>query len=310
MVNFREAMWLFRNSRPNRGELIVGLSGGLGNQLFQFAAGMELATRHGLRLSIDSRTLRKQSRRGEVAPRKLALTQFTLPVRKARLAHLVKLKMIRKFSSLLDRFGLDVGQLLGYSHIREKGFAFSPITEELRKFNYISGNWTSPQYFQETGTYLRTILTPITPLSVEAKTLIEQIDGSNAICVHVRRGDYVGTVDLLEEAYYRRGISYLRTLVGHQKAYIFSDDIAWCQRKIESAQNDVIVLPKHFAGNDEAHDMALMGSFRNFVVANSTFAWWAVWLAGERVRHVVSPSPWSLLRDSDFVPEKWIKIDR
>ena len=92
--------------------------------------------------------------------------------------------------------------------------------------------------------------------------------------------------------------------------YIFSDDLDWCKENLNFLKN------KHFIEHDLADKkfynyLYLMSKFKNFIIPNSSFAWWAAWLSQQENKTIVVPENWSGLVNQkfiDIIPSDWIKI--
>jgi hypothetical protein len=122
----------------------------------------------------------------------------------------------------------------------------------------------------------------------------------NMVAVTVRRGDYLSLPDVfvqLDEAYYREA----RKNFPNSVFVVFSDDPKWCVENLEWAD---MVMPC----SNPVQDLALLSSFKNHIIANSSYGWWGAWLA--KGNKVVAPKKWFTngLDDSDIIPERWIKL--
>jgi hypothetical protein len=144
--------------------------------------------------------------------------------------------------------------------------------------------------------------------------LAEIIKKENSLCVHVRRGDYVGNTnhEIVNKDYYDKGIDKLKVMTNIDKIYVFSDDIRWCEKNLK------FDIPTMFVGDEYAGEKAewhhiLMRSCKNFIIPNSTFSWWAAWLSDSRNKIIIAPKQWfpnsSIHADNtDIIPDNWIKI--
>lgn len=132
-------------------------------------------------------------------------------------------------------------------------------------------------------------------------------DGRN-VAIHIRRGDYV-TSDLFgpvcNEQYYMKSILYFESIIEKPVFYVFSNDIEWSKRLLKNKK--AVFVDWNIKENSWA-DMALMSSFRNLIIANSTFSWWAAWLG--MAEKVVCP-PYLINGDenSDIFKPEWTRID-
>lgn len=133
----------------------------------------------------------------------------------------------------------------------------------------------------------------------------------NPIIVHVRRGDYASenSFGLLGQKYYEEAIKRIKTITNLQHIWLFSDEI----------QTAVELIPKQFRNKvriigeiDDlpSHTLEVMRLGKGYVIANSTFSWWAAHSAYDRSAPVVAPSEWfkSMEAPADIIPKSWLKI--
>lgn len=122
----------------------------------------------------------------------------------------------------------------------------------------------------------------------------------NRIAIHVRRGDYVNNpfyVDLMSTGYYE----YAMAEFPYEKFLVFSDDINWCK------DQDIFYRCEFSEGN-EMDDFNAMAGCRGHVIANSSYSWWAAYIA-PKTKKVVAPNAWytdGITRTT--CPESWVRI--
>lgn len=300
------------------GKVLVEIKGGLGNQLFQYAAGLSLASEHGKDLVLDTRWLNIIGTVLTGTRRKLALHDLGLEVRLATKLDLILADFVRILTSsrLLAAFPgiLPVLNGRGIRAFKERHFHYEPFEDSVGSFSLISGYFQSEKYFQGISATLRETIFQglVVPHQIEKfhRSLVE--DGG--ICVNVRRGDFVqsGFHGALDRDYYERGVAHIEARTGIKPIYIFSDDISWCSENLRFENREVRFLEHDLAGPEFTHYLFMMSLFENFVIPNSTFAWWAVWLSGKNAQIVVAPETWFLgaptIDTSDLIPDTWIRI--
>lgn len=136
------------------------------------------------------------------------------------------------------------------------------------------------------------------------ETFLEGVSNhpSEITAIHVRRGDYVGHdfyVDLMENGYYQLAMNEFPD----SKFVVFSDDIAWCKQQ-------GIFKDCEFSHGTEIEDMNNMASCTGHIIANSSFSWWAAFIA-PYTRKVVAPSVQNWYRDGierTVCPSNWVRI--
>jgi hypothetical protein len=165
---------------------------------------------------------------------------------------------------------------------------------------YFDGYWQDRRFFSLIEDRVRQTFAFHRKLPVIAQRLLEQIRDSTAIAVHVRRGDYVHNLrtaaahNICDLNYYQTAIYLLREEVRDARFFVFSDDISWCRRNLDMCGSDVV-----FVETSELAvlhiDLELMKNCRHFVVANSSYSWWAAYLGSAPGKFVVAPSTWNRL---------------
>ena len=300
------------------GKVLVEVMGGLGNQLFQYAAGLELASANKHDLIVDTRRLDIIGHSKPGTKRKLALLDLGMEIQFASkrdlfLGDFVKILSSRRIIAAFPGV-LTILEALGLRAFKERHFDYEPFHGSVGQFTVMTGYFQSERYFPNVPSTLRNEISSSAKLSHRLRTLIDEIAPSSAICVHVRRGDYLGSRlhGTLSKSYYERGVQELESKCGIQPIYIFSDDISWCKANLSFRERDVRFVDEHLAGPQDTHHLLLMASFRNFVIANSSFSWWGAWLSGREDKNVVAPETWFMgapgMKTPDLVPETWIRI--
>lgn len=289
---------------------ICELTGGLGNQLFQYAAARALCIRESRTLYFAWHLYRTNT------ARRFMLDHFELgpevcpsPLGRAVLCGLG----LR--SPLLGRKAGKLWQRLCWlDRLGEPQFSYTPLASA-RVGVVLDGYFQSWRYFVEQQDAIRAGLTLRRPLTGPSGALLARIQADNAICVHVRRGDYVanpvnvayhGALDL---SYYRRALEALGAAAEGAVLYVFSDDPAWCREHLALDRPTVVVEPSH--PDRPWEDLRLMSACRHFVVANSSFSWWGAWLSTFADKRVVAPKVWFAGADHDtrdLCPPDWMRL--
>lgn len=278
----------------------VQLAGGIGNQLFQLAAGI-----HFSKLYMTNFVL--------VRPEKTDSKYF----HDDGLWKISKLRVARR--PLLLRSG--IGGLLW--RIDRKLIAKLPILQKIRRIYEYKDNQdyeSTPRYLREVRGYFQSLNFALnarreiqntlqTVHSSKLKEIESAIKTSETICMHIRRGDH-GTLDhiygTLGNSYYLTALEKCQKVSGSQRVLVFSDDISMARNMLSDdafKSFDFQFISSEFS---PAESILLMSYCSAHVIANSTFSWWGAFLS-DSTKIVVYPSPWTKthLVEKDFFPAEW-----
>ena len=304
--------------KQNSNAIVVSLYGGLGNQLFQYAMGRALSLRNGLPLVLDLAWF-DQVKEGDASVttiREYALTPFELAVQtqKTQAPSPISPSLMQRILRRILRHAPTKNE--GLSIYREKGFNFDRMAFEYQGPVWLQGYWQSYRYFDDAAEILRHELGQARNVSVATQDMLDRISHSDAICLHIRRGDYVtnknaaATHGLCSLDYYTKGVEILSSDLNNPHCFVFSDDPDWARTNLNLATPITIV---DINGPDAAHeDLWLMAACKRFVIANSSLSWWGAWLSVREGKRVVAPLDWFADkggRDTrDLLPEDWIRV--
>lgn len=294
--------------------IIVRLTGGLGNQMFQYALGRVLSVKNKTTLVFNVEAYLDQTSRPF---RNITLRQYDLDVfnidgritSKNEIPFLYRMYGKGKFMLVLDAIRRRVLRHKGYESSVQK---FNPKVLELGPDTYLDGYWQSPKYFAGFEDTLRKDFSLKKELPENIKILMKEIKEKDSLCIHVRRGDFVGNNfhEVVSKEYYEKGIEKIKGLANIEKIYVFSDDIKWCEENMKFEFPVMFVDEKYSGEKSEGH-LFLMSSSKYFIIPNSSFSWWGAWLSEREGKIVVVPSKWFndiSINTSDLTPKEWIKI--
>jgi hypothetical protein len=265
--------------------IIIRLRGGLGNQLFQYAAAYSLAVNKGVELKSDLYTYTKH------AYRKYELSNFKVELPEATRKEVHSFTGSNPVNRYLNKMNnyLNCPKVFAQPHYHFYEDFFSlPVPL------YLSGYWQSEKYFVGIEDQIRKIYTPATPLDPRNADLVAEMKSSNSVALHIRRADFLLKRYEFFQAvgidYYRRALEDIQTRVANPRFFVFSDDIAWSKEQLKDIKNTTFI--EHNTGANSYKDMLLMSACRNQIIANSTFSWWAAWLNNFESKIVIAPKTW------------------
>ena len=295
--------------------ITVRLSGGMGNQMFQYALGRALSLKHNVPLKLDTTFLDHRIKMPLVLRPHFMFRNFDLDVFniQARIAKPSEISFWNrpflggKLMLIIDAFLRKMAFLPGW----EKKFSFDERVLRLGPNTYLEGFWQSEKYFSEIASIIRDDFTLKNPLPENIKNLADKIKNSDSLCIHLRRmhggGSYHAKYDM---DYYTRGVEYIKSNNKIDRIYVFSDDIKWCEDNI-NFDLPTIFVDREYAGKKGEGDLFLMSQCKNFIIPNSTFSWWGAWLSSNPNKIVITPKHWftnSHISTKDLIPEDWVQL--
>lgn len=300
---------------------IIRMSGGLGNQMFQYALYLKLRSM-GKEVKFDD----INEYRGEnTRPIMLAVFGITYP--RATWDEIIEftdgsmslLKRIRR--KLFGRRAMEY---------HEEGF-YDPRVLEFESM-YLRGNFKSEKYFEDVREEVRELyqfpaleeMHLPEKLYRNTRACLDAIESAEAVGMHMYRSDSRLDEELYEgictERYYEGAVRFIQEKYPNAFFYIFSNEPKWVKKWVEDLiasqikedmdREEILNLEKHFVlveANTEYTgylDMLLMSKCRHNIISNSSFSWWAAWLNPNPDKLVVAPDRWVNDRDSSDVYTK------
>ncbi len=291
--------------------VIAQIIGGLGNQMFQYAAGRALSIRGGSPLALDISGFDGYGLHQGFELKRVFGHTFAIasPDEMAEVLSWQASPIIRRIVARKP-FSFFCGQRC----VVEPHFNYWAGIETLTGDCYLSGYWQSEKYFDAVAEQIRDDFVFRLPASGENAELAKNIQGTMAISLHVRRGDYANnpkttaTHGLCSLDYYQAAIQRVTQEMSDPYFYIFSDDINWARAhlKIDFPHRYV----DHNQGAESYNDMRLMSLCRHHIIANSSFSWWGAWLNPREDKMVLAPKKWFANGADvrDLFPQEWIAL--
>ena len=286
--------------------IVARIEGGLGNQLFQYAFGTQLANHCGTELVLDLSSYDGKPEHGYL------LDRFSIGARELRRDERNRVPGRYRVGkrTLLQTFSFGGNEL---RRLRERPFGFAEKYMLARDNSYLVGYWQSECFFRDVTAKIRNQFRPAVVLSPKSERIRDRMLNSSSIAIHLRRGDYITTQPMaarnLSLSYYRECVLKQLEHRSDSEVYVFSNDIPWCRDNLK------LPCPIHFiehTNNNTAYeDMWLMTAAECLVIANSTFSWWGAYLAERHERKVYAPTSWfhpNTMDDRFLNCDDWIPI--
>lgn len=292
-------------------KIIVRIKGGLGNQLFCYAAARRLALVNDAELVIDDVT---GFVRDYQYQRKYMLDRFQIPARKATPRELMEpfsryrrgmAKIIAKRRPFRER-----------SYLEQEGIAFDSrlLDFKVNGTVYLDGYWQSELYFKDVEDVVRQDLRIMPHEDAFNHEIAQGIRNSESVCVHFRFYDNPtcnnNETDIhsnLEKSYYDGAVKEIIKRVIKPHFFLFSDNLQEARNMLKLPEGDVTIINHDTSDGDGFLDFWLMTLCKHFIIANSTFSWWSAWLSQSIEKNILAPQTWFLNENlaNDIVPCAW-----
>lgn len=286
--------------------ILIEMSGGLGNQMFQYALYRRMLSL-GKEVYLDTSYYRSGERL-----REFELAQLSLPMQIMSDAEVNRCRGYGYQTSFAEKVALRLRgtRLTAYQDQLEY---YQPQIFEMEDV-YLQGYWQSEQYFREIADEIRLAYdihpTP-GPVKQECLDYIQNADRVT-VSLHVRLGDYVEPQNarvyggICTEAYYRNAVAHIREHVENPLFVVFSDNMEQAMQMIRG--EDVYYVRSEENGSSLT-DMYLMSQCRHHIIANSTYSWWGAWLTETVDTIVVAPERWFANHEhSDVICDRWVHM--
>lgn len=263
--------------------VIVQLSGGLGNQMFQYTFSKYIEKTFGKYCVLETNFFLNVEGADGYTTRAFELDKLS--------CHYILLNGDYKYSEL----------------VTENIFKHDAFAKDLTVY---AGYWQNKKYFEEVRDIIRADLSLRSDyITSEMQLLIEKLKTENSISLHVRRGDYINKDNKnlfceLSKEYYEKALKLIKEKSKEPiSVYVFSDDIDYVRAEytfLNEYQCTFMATGKAY------QDLYLMSQARNHVIANSSFSWWGAALTREDIGMTVAPSNWyKNASNPDLYPGHW-----
>jgi Glycosyl transferase family 11 len=291
--------------------VVARIKGGLGNQLFCYAAARRLALVNNAELVIDSVTGFIRDRWYQ---RQYMLDHFNISARKATPTE--RLEPFERYRRAIMKWMSRRKSFADRRYLEQEGLDFD---ERLLAFKtkgalYLDGLWQSEGYFKDAERIIREDLRIIPPKDVLNQRMAEEIRNSNAVGLHVRwfdTPDSTATYNVSVD-YYQSAIALMDRTVEAPWYFVFSDDPEAVRATLSLPKGRVTIVSNNRGDENGFADLWLMTQCRHFITANSTFSWWGAWLGGGKEKIVMTPdlkvngkTAWGF---KGLIPNEWVRV--
>lgn len=288
--------------------LIMKYNGGLGNQMFQFAAAATLAVKLGVEFGFDMSFFSHSYARAY----QMDIFQFD-----SRESHDLRAVLYWPFRRVFKSTSF-----LGLNIYKENSFNYEERFESIKNDTFIEGFFQSAKYIDEA--LIKKYFTFKTPPSGQNLSIISSMMEQNCVSLHIRRGDYVSKkryaniYNHLELSHYEAAMEYMSQLLKDPVFYIFSDDIDWARENLNFNNCPIcrdktarLEFVSHNCGSNSWEDLRLMSHCKHNIIANSSFSYWGAYLGDNKDKIVIAPEKWFADPNKttiDTYPKNWILL--
>lgn len=286
--------------------IIIKLQGGLGNQLFQYAAYSKLSEKFKVYFDVGEYNLPYDN-----GYRKFYLNFFNQGIR-PKLCTFNDSRRNRLyykfFAPYIKVFSNSIQKNLNYLNVGS-GNNLSDNLDEIKDNSYVEGFFTNERFFSKK--FIDTIdFSKKVQHSFLKNQYCSLLNIKNSVAIHIRRTDYIKNPDyegICTSTYYKKALSYFNQKYPDTNFFFFSDDINW-------AKTEFGIKPNHyFVENDSSddttmRDLYLMSHCNHIVIANSSFSWWAAYLNKNKEKIVIHPEKYQNNSDTVLYSTSWMNI--
>lgn len=275
--------------------IIVRVTGGLGNQMFQYAMYKSLEKK-GKLVKLDSKSFyeTKKEHNGY------------------ELERIFDIKPNKPTKEDLEKF--DENNISTLFKIKRKLFGDKKFVYDTKEYvfnkdvyklknSYLNGYWQSIKYFEGIENDIKKDFRFKNQLDNKNLEILNEIENSNSISIHIRRGDYMSPENynmygcIATPTYYKKAIKVIEAKVENPTFFVFSNDMDWVKKNIQI--NSRVFYIDINSGNGSYKDMQLMSNCKHNIIANSSFSWWGAWLNENKNKIVIAPKKWINREDVD-----------
>lgn len=280
--------------------IISELTGGLGNQMFQYAFGYALSRKKSFTFKYHFINHPNNT------PRSFELNHLRITAKKAGIPDLEQVG----YPTSIIKSALTQLRLHKPSILNEDNIDIRTPLDFFQDNYYIRGYWQSEKYFLDYSNEIRQQFIFKELLKDKNARLEHKMKNSKSVAVHVRRGDYVTNKTafdyhgLCSVEYYKSAMNFVESKIKHPIYFFFSDDQQWVKSNLKSKSESYYV--DWNKGASSFHDMHLMSLCKHNIIANSSFSWWGAWLNSNKDKIVCAPNKWTnKISKPNLLPAKW-----
>ena len=296
---------------------VVNISGGLGNQMFQYAFALFLKEQNpDEEVLIDIQhyhSLFFKKFRGVNLHNGFEIKKV-FPNANLSVANFTQLSNLSYYipNYVLSRIARKLLPTRSSEYVAQYNKNYSLDIEAISRTGncYFEGYWQCIKYYQKIKPIIKHHFTHAMPNQYNSQ-LIAKICNEESVGIHIRRGDYLNEPEfrgICDIEYYKKAINDIKIHIKNPKFYIFSNDINWCKQNLLPIIGYDCTFVTENKGMDSCWDMFLMTYCKNLILANSSVSWWGAFLNKNNAK-VYAPTPWINRNcELDIYEDNWLKV--
>ena len=284
---------------------IIRLTGGLGNQMFQYALYLNFINKN-----IECKFEDWTEYEGKSNARPILLKEafnITYPVA-------TKEEYIEMTDSYMDFSHRILRKIRGRKtreYCEQTNDFDSAILEKTD--SYLTGYFQSEKYFDNIETTVRKSFTFTDAVNDKCMDLLSGHSEETKISLHIRRGDYLNIENefgnICTTEYYQNAVNYICSKVDNPLFLIFSNDIKWTKEWCDSNLSDSNYTVIDNSTEETGYlDMCLMSKCDHNIIANSSFSWWGAYLNNNPQKIVIAPPIWNHVTKQKDIYSSWMTV--
>ncbi|MFY9311371.1 MAG: alpha-1,2-fucosyltransferase [Bacteroidia bacterium] len=290
-------------------QLTVYLLGGLGNQMFQYAAARALSKKNAAELYLDNKT---GFVRDKIYKRNYELGSFPINGKIANLNKRLPFwteRFWRKFSN--NKSDVAINKRICISSIKETHLSYLPevANYQMNGCAWMYGHWQSEEYFKDIADIIKKELTPPVPKERHYKKWGDLISSCNSVAVGVRLfeempGSKNGVGGVTPISFFNNAANTFFKSIDNPVFFVF------CTTNSPQLKELNFPGPVHFITNENGftgsvETLWLITKCKHHIIANSSFYWWGAWLS-EKENNFSKIIASSLFPNNNSIPQRWI----
>ena len=299
--------------------IVVGIMGGLGNQLFQYGFALSLQKKTQCKVYIDFSWFEEYQNTNSKVYREPDIKKIGRLVLPEISTSSFPLKPIARIKKILWNRSKEVkyryfkNKILPILYDKEMGF--DDTWFNLKQDAFVAGYFTDEKYIIN----IKPIITEIFQLYFE-NNINELLQFTNIerplVSVHIRRGDYLQLCDKFPVCtlqYFQNAIQILEKKIKSPFYLIFTDDIKWFKENASDFNigNRFIICSEQL--KNSVLELTCMAYCDHNIISNSTFSWWGAWIRDIENKIVIAPKTWLTIPErkilnEEIVPKRWTRI--